>query len=113
MMNIPRKPTSEECTAGARLEDFQGMAAFACWYPQMGGYVGKAVVAFYPDHVAVEEDDLGCFEAFIWHDGEFPIHSDDGRDPVCLHHCAAGQFIEFGRFVEKAQRSLMKPVEGA
>lgn len=38
------------------------------------------------------------FEAFVWHDGEFPF-SEAGRSPTHLHHCGAEQFITFGQFV--------------
>ena len=45
--------------------------------------------------------DNSCFEAYIWHDGEFPFEGDSGTPPVHIHHCDADQFIEFGKFVAK------------
>lgn len=96
-MKHPPEPTPEQCTANARVADFAGMPAYATWYPQMGGYVGKAVVV---------PDSGGCFEAYIWHDGEFPFkgsgdYTDETREPVNLHHCMAEQFIEFGELMRK------------
>ena len=43
----PDEPTSEQCNDHARVPDFNGNECYACWYPQMGGYVGKAVVENY------------------------------------------------------------------
>lgn len=94
-----REPTSDECEQGAKLPDVAGCPAYACWYPQMGGYVAKAVVVLTSD---------GCFEAYIWHDGEFPFSDEDEfcRGPVRhLHHCVAEQFISFGRFVRRLQNA--------
>jgi hypothetical protein len=70
----------------------------ACWYPQIGGYAGKAVVM---------TDDDGCADVWVWHDGQFPFRSlddaDDGppRSPVLLHHCDGGGFIRFGQLLER------------
>src|SRR4051812_22027623 len=95
MSNWPYEPTSDECSKRTAVEwvDNSGTVrkGFACWYPQMGGYVGKCVV-----ELGDKVDD--CFEAYVWHDGEFPF-GDDGSTPVCLHHCAAQQFINFGQHV--------------
>jgi hypothetical protein len=38
----------------------------------------------------------GCFNCYVWHDGEFPFGD---RAPVGLHHCDADQLIRFGQFV--------------
>ncbi len=67
---------------------------YAIWYPQMGGYVGKATVV-------IRKNEVGntCFEAYVWHDGEFPF--DEGRVPAELHHCEAEQFIHFGNEVNE------------
>lgn len=91
-----RQPTAEECSAHAVVSvgDWVG---YACWYPQTGGYHGKAV--------AVVDAD-GCVDVFVWHDGQFPF---DGqcqecrveRVPVVLHHCDGRQFVLFGRFLRK------------
>ena len=95
----PDEPSGEDCEWNKTFE-WNGLKAMACWYPQMGGYVGKCVV--------VDEspaDPGGCFGVFIWHDGEFPftIDSENGNQPYYLHHCAAEQFIAFGELVNKFQ----------
>ena len=101
-MSHPSEPTSEECNAGTRLLDFDGRPAFACWYPQMGGYFGTAVV------LALTCDATnppgGCFDVYVWHDGTFPFNDDYGLcNPAHLHHCSADQFIEFGNAVKRMQ----------
>ncbi len=88
------RPTSEQCSANARLPDWNGMHVYAAWYPQMGGYVGRAVVRFHPD------DGSTCFDALVWHNGEFPF---DDENPRELHHCCAKQFVDFGKTVLKMQ----------
>lgn len=80
----PRQPTADECSNNTEIEP----GRFAIWYPQMGGYVGRAVI---------EEDD-GGFNAWVWHDGEFPF--ENGFEPRMLHHCEAAQFVRFGRDVQ-------------
>lgn len=84
-MEYPREPTAEECSQHVSLGD----GWFALWYPQMGGYVGKAVAR------QVGE----CFDLYVWHDGEFPFSDDDvdgwteqPKCPVLLHHCDSEQF---------------------
>ena len=93
------------------MEDFNGSPAFACWYPQMGGYVGKAVVVMQtppPIKVGSPEDESSdyCFDAYVWHDGEFPFSETDDRNPVRIHHCMPSQFIDFGEFVLSKQEEL-------
>lgn len=88
----PREPTAEECTLESEIEP----GRFAIWYPQMGGYVGRAVV-----EPGAEDD---CFDVWIWHDGKFPFSDEYGdRSPAHLHHCEAEQFIDFGESVRKMQ----------
>ncbi len=89
----PPEPTNEQCDAKARLPDFRGYRAYACWYPQMGGYVSNAVVLVRDGNVN------DCFEAYVWHDGEFPFGEGDERPPAHIHHCMADQFIRFGEWV--------------
>ncbi len=93
MMSHPKEPTADECDAKSRLPDFGSDKAYAIWYPQMGGYVSKAVVVFCDD---------GCFGAYVWHDGDFPF-SDES--PTYLHHCCAEKFIEFGKSVKDMQET--------
>lgn len=87
----PREPTSAECSAGAAITHDFGRGpetVFAGWYPQMGGYVGRAVVRPLG----------GCFDVWVWHDGEFPFSETDGT-PAHLHHCMVEQFVQFGEWV--------------
>lgn len=91
----PPEPTSEQCDACARLGNFNSKPSYACWYPQMGGYVGKAVVVV----------DSPCFEAWVWHNGEFPFSGEYEHmvSPTRLHHCDPTQFTGFGTFVATKQ----------
>lgn len=97
------EPTSDQCTSNESLTLADGRRAMACWYPQMGGYVGKALLV----------DDGGCVDVYVWHDGQFPFSGDDydigpRENPVELHHCDPSQFIRFGevaaRFADPAWR---------
>ena len=101
MRSHPPEPMGEQCTARAQLPDFEGKRAFACWYPQMGGYVGKCIVLLDSD---AEHCDV-CFEAFVWHDGEFPFGADSrpNERPARLHHCMPSQFVAFGAWVLERQ----------
>lgn len=103
-MDYPKEPTVEECTAKARMPDWYGQPAFACWYPQMGGYVGKCVI------ILMDDSAPGCFEACVWHDGEFPFSEDDdrGRKPAWIHHCNPTQFVDFGNLVLAKQKELLR-----
>jgi hypothetical protein len=96
-MGEHREPTADECSAGAVVQLTDTLRGYACWYPQMGGYVGKAV--------AVVPDDSGCIDVYVWHDGQFPFSGEDegrGRptSPVELHHCDPDQFIRFGQLLD-------------
>ena len=108
--HYPKEPTAEQCSKREQVEDFNSCKAFACWYPQMGGYVGKAVVvlegglragAFLSGGDREQED--GCFNAFVWHDGEFPFGGEGDRNPARIHHCMPSQFVEFGELVQCLQ----------
>lgn len=95
-MADPREPTSEECEANAKVFEDEKSVGYAVWYPQMGGYSGRAVCVFFKafeDHRDDPPD--ACFDAYVWHDGEFPFRGEDGP-PVVVHHCSAEQFVEFG-----------------
>jgi hypothetical protein len=94
-MATPREPTSDECSSHARI-DVDGDVGYACWYPQMGGYVAKAVAMY--DGSA----EGGCFDVYVWHDGDFPFSEDHygiPENPRELHHCSGQQFIAFGEFL--------------
>lgn len=87
------EPTAEQCSQEATICEDEESIAFACWYPQMGGYAGKAIVE-------TQKSD-SCFDVFVWHDGEWPFH--EGEPPTPMHHCCPEQFIEFGKLVLKKQ----------
>jgi hypothetical protein len=87
---VPSEPSAEQCNLHAPL----GGGWYALWYPQMGGYVGKAAV-----YVGGAD---GCVEIAVWHDGTFPFGGDD-VPPVVIHHCDVGQFREFANTVEALQ----------
>jgi hypothetical protein len=90
-------PTPEQCNENAKVgENDDGRGLYACWYPQMGGYGSRCVVVA-PYAPTRPDDGPGCFEAYVWHDGEFPFSD---REPARLHHCRAAQFVRFGTLVE-------------
>jgi hypothetical protein len=89
----PTEPTSEQCSNRAEVPGPLGRRAFACWFPQLGGYAGKAIV---------ELEGAGHFDVYLWHDFEFPADT-----PTVFHCCSARQFVEFGTWVE----DMVKVVE--
>jgi len=50
------------------------------------------------------ENDGGCIDVWVWHDGDFPFIGRDNwgneTPPRRLHHCSGDQFIKFGEFLE-------------
>lgn len=99
-----REPTGEEFTNHAVVYESEHEIGYAIWYPQMGGYVGKAVAVLARQQP--EDGDGGCFEVYVWHDGEFPFNERDGKNPAGLHHCGAAQFIAFGESIKKLESNL-------
>jgi hypothetical protein len=91
-----KEPTPEDCSAHKVTDHPDGWRTIAIWYPQMGGYVGKALVVAQPG-----PDGDSCFDVYVWHDGSFPFDEDGGRARAHLHHCSAGQFIDFGETVQR------------
>ena len=96
MVDEPKCPTGQQCEDHERVYETESKVGHAVWYPQMGGYVGKAVAVFdkqwyYDGETGVARG--GCVDVYVWHDGEFPF--DDGP-PAVLHYCDPAQFIEFG-----------------
>jgi hypothetical protein len=96
--------TGDECTMVARVRvrvsPTKVVDGWACWYPQMGGYVGKCVVV-------AGTGGSSCFEAYVWHDGEFPFGADsfgpeDTRWPAHIHLCDEDQFRGFADVVAAA-----------
>ena len=96
----PPEPTSDECSAERRFV-WEDQPAIAVWYPQIGGYVGKAVVVINDP----TQQANSCFDVYLWHDGEFPF---TGGTPKELHHCMAEQFVRFGDTVQAYQTELLK-----
>ena len=99
------EPTAEQCSAKAPVT-VDGRSGIACWYPQMGGYVGKCVIL---------PDGEGGFDALVWHDGNFPFlgESDDdyrAQPPRRLHHCDPQQFIAFGELAETLAAWVMHQI---
>ncbi len=92
----PNAPTAEQCTSNEQVFETEQHIGYAIWYPQMGGYFGKAVVV-----VARDSAPDDCFNVYVWHTGEFAFG--DGGTPVRIHHCNAAQFIEFGETVMAMQ----------
>jgi hypothetical protein len=93
-----KEPTSEQCSNKEQVFEDETKVGYAIWYPQMGGYIGKAVALFdkqwksYP-HGSSEG---GCIDVFVWHNGEFPF-SESECEPREIHHCDPEQFVEFGK----------------
>lgn len=87
------KPTTDNCNNKAIVYEDKDRIGYACWYPQMGGYVGMAIAVFDKEH---SEGIGGCIDVYVWHDGEFPFSEGNPRE---LHHCDPTQFIEFGNFL--------------
>lgn len=90
------EPTADMCTRRARLQMSDGRPGYAAWWPQMGGYAGKSIIVV---------DDDGCFDVYVWHDGDFPFNGDgpyrETPNPRLLHISDGGQFIAFGEFLNE------------
>jgi len=110
-----KEPTVEQCSNNEVLIENDERSVCALWYPQMGGYIAKAVCAF------VKHEKEPCIDAYIWHDGEFPFYDEDTitmeenkgnpKPPVHLHHCDASQFIDFGNNLLKLIKKQHVPIE--
>lgn len=101
------EPTGEQCNANALVYLDDDDAGYAMWYPQMGGYSSKAVAVFgrMPMEATDSDDGDGCFDVWVWHDGEFPF---GGANPRRIHHCMPSQFIQFGETVMALAKSAPK-----
>lgn len=75
------------------------------WYPQVGGYCSRALVTI-AKHDQHPGSGIACFQADVYHDGEFPFETTDGREPASLHHCHPLQFVAFGADVLEQQRAI-------
>lgn len=99
----PVEPTGEQCEQHTKVFENEMFVYFALWYPQMGGYSGKAILEI--DKRAGTDQ---CSEVFIWHDGTFSF---DDRSPTQMHHCCCGQFVDFGETCENLieQSTTLRP----
>src|SRR3990167_5837820 len=91
-----KEPSAGQCSTNERVFEDDDRIGFAIWYPQMGGYVGKAVALL--DREWFERDGAamgGCIDVLVWHDGEFPFGGNKDK-PRLLHHCDPQQFVDFG-----------------
>ena len=103
MPEVFPEPTAAQCDTHADMS-VGGRRAVATWlYPKMGGYAAKCWVV--PRDVSP-----GCFDVWIWHNGQFPFTGNDmairplahdDRPPVVLHHCDPEQFVAFGEFAAR------------
>ena len=110
------EPTGEQCEAHALVYESESCMGYAMWYPQMGGYSGKAVAIMDKRWRETKDGQAsvgGCIEVLVWHDGQFPFSNDDDLDPkvVQLHHCGAKQFVEFGETLHRLNEANKTVVE--
>lgn len=103
---IIKEPTTEECSLNTKVLEDDYDIGYAIWYPQMGGYVGKALAIF-----RKSENGHGCIDVYIWHNGEFPFTGEGDINPVKIHHCMAEQFITFGETLMKLEE-MSKTIYG-
>ena len=96
-----KRPTAEQCENQELISEDEFYSNYAMWYPQMGGYVSECVVQI------PRLDPDGCFEAFVWSDGEFPF-SEEAGPPSHIHHCAPEQFVYFGNSVIELRKKSQK-----
>lgn len=101
-------PTTDQCETNAKVYEDQTQVGYAIWYPQMGGYVGRAVALMDKGWYERAKGGTvgGCFDILVWHDGEFPF---GGDRPVELHHCDPEQFIEFGETIRELNERRKEP----
>lgn len=107
------EPTAAECSTTAKVFEDNRTVGYALWYPQMGGYVGKAVALIAKEWREMPNGDRegGCIDVYVWHDGEFPFSGENGREPIKLHHCDPEQFIEFGHTLKALNEKQKRIVD--
>lgn len=105
-----KEPTDDQCSNNEKVFDDGVKVGYAVWYPQMGGYVGKAVALFDKEWKSYSTGaaEGGCIDVLVWHDGEFPFGGDE--NPREIHHCVPEQFIKFGEFLSEINKRGMKGV---
>lgn len=76
-MNI-RIPTGDECSKHAKMHEDEHRVGYAIWYPQMGGYVCRAVALLNKGWKQYENGSAegGCIDVYVWHNGEFPFEGE-------------------------------------
>lgn len=106
------EPTAEQCSTHAAIQLTDGRTGYACWFPQTGGYSGKALAV--PD--LADDDGPGDGpDVYVWHDGEFPFSDGspgpwgDPRGPAVLHFCDPAQFVSFGLFLASIEDGTPPP----
>ena len=112
------EPTPEQCSENAKVFESERKVAYAIWFPQIGGYVGRALAIFdrkWQDWPGWKSNG-GCIEVYVWHDGEFPFTWKDerGKDklPTRLHICDPGQFVRFGWMLRKLNNKGREEMKG-
>jgi len=97
-----KEPTIEQCSNREKVFENDTKIGYACCYPQMGGYVGKAIAILDKEWIEYSGGSAigGCIDVYVWHDGEFPFSEQDGP-PAKIHHCDPAQFIRFGQFLQE------------
>jgi len=103
----PPEPTVEQCSENAAVYEDDRRVGYAIFYPQMGGYCGKAVAVCEKGWSGIGPVRFGgCIEIYVWHDGEFPFSEDDddGRSPAHIHICDPEQFVRFGKTLDRLNR---------
>ena len=97
------EPTGGQCGSNELIFQDEKEAHYAIWYPQMGGYVGRAVAVIEKGPWGAE----ACIDVYVWHDGDFPFH--DGEPPRRIHHCNPNQFIDFGKTLVELNKGVAWP----
>jgi hypothetical protein len=60
-------PTADQCSERAAIECEEG-TAYACWYPQMGGYSSSCLVLLEPSAPDRDGHVHYCFSVRVWHE---------------------------------------------
>jgi hypothetical protein len=95
-----KEPISDQCTKHETWTDEDGFVHLAFWWPQMGGYHGKAVARRQP--LLEGSEDCGCVNVWVWHDGEFPFSGQDGN-PAVLHICDFNDWLTTMEMLDRFQ----------
>lgn len=93
-------PSPQQCSNREKVITHDGRMGTALWFPQMGGYGGRAVAIVHA--IDADDPDNGEMNLLVWHDGEFPFqgfcpHCATDRQPVEIHLCDPEQWVELGK----------------